>query len=271
MKNEVIVIRHIKDFTNHSGSHILSGGLHDNASKTLTIIRRNDLIVPFLDKDEIAQIKQALPGQDVGYNNDAFWRDGRLQLTLTKGDVKLNLSDPIDFIKYKMLSCYPYTELVAPTWKERADKKTYKFAIIREAEDSDSLVQDMNVLQRAWAAWGKYEDEPKVLSYLYYKLRQKTIDKKTKAHIVKAWFKEVLEKDALLFVKYSKDDELLETKVIIFHALNEGVVTSEKNVLYFEGTRLSDDPKGEGFDGAAAFIAKPANQELKFRIEAKIK
>jgi hypothetical protein len=271
IKKEKITVRYIRDFTRFKGEHLLSGNLHDNAQKTFTIRRRNGYVIPFLTEEELEDLKALLPGEDISYGNEKFWGDSKFYITLTKNDTTLDTSNPIDYIKYRALQQSPYDQIIAPSWKQRNDLKTYKFAIIKDTEDADSMVQDMSVMQSAWTAWGKYEDDFNTLSYLYHKLRQKTIPKGTKLHVVKAWFKDILEKDAGLFVKYSKEDSLLATKVIVFHATNADILRKEDDLYYFGNVRLSEDPRGGGFQAAAEFLANPKNQLIKFEIESKLK
>jgi hypothetical protein len=273
LKDEIVIIRFIPKNDRYNSKHILKGGMHRDGKQVLTPWRLNGRIreynsdgTVFLSKEELESLGQTL-GYPIPYSNEQFWSSPNLQLTLVNGDTKLDLKNPFDYIKLKI--AYSYDLKIAKSWAERDDQLTFKWAIIRNNEDVDESLKNINVNKTAYMLYGKYENDKRILSYLYYKLEFKHVDPNIKVKTLQAWFDEILEKKTRLFVKYC-EDPLLEEKALVYHAARNGLlIAGGNNILFYGDTKLTDDSEG-GEDVAAAFIAKTRNQQIKLELMGKM-
>lgn len=266
LKNEEVIVRYIRDNSKYNGKHILAGGLHKDGGKILTIRRVNGRIVPFLDQNEIEALSINL-GENLSWSNDLFWKNPDFEVKLINGDLRLNLADPIDYIKWKYLQKYDL--LIAPSWERREEIATYRWVFVYNSDDADSANQELDTTMQIWMQFGKIEKDVKTLSYLYNKLEGKLIDPNTKPAVIRGWFKDVISKKGTLFLKYATDT-LLDERVIIFHAKRAGLITKAGEMFYYGDKKLSSDPKFGSEDAAAEFIGLIENQDIKLELMAKL-
>ena len=274
LRDEKVIIRFIPKNDRYGVKHILKGGMHRDGKQVLTPWRLNGRIreynddgTPFLTYEELKSLEQAL-GYPIPYSNEEFWSSPNLHLTLVNGDTTLNLRDPFDYIKLKV--AYSYSLKIAKSWAERDNQLTYKWAIIRDNEDVDESLNNINVNKSAYMLYGKYETNQRVLSYLYFKLEFKHVDPNIKLKTLQSWFDEILEKKTRLFVKYCEDN-LLEEKALIYHASRNGLLVKGGNdILFYGDIKLTDDNAIGGEDAAAAFISRTINQNVKLEITGKM-
>ena len=268
LTNKKVIVRYIRDNSRYSGKHLLAGGMHKDGGKILTIRRENGVILPFLTDLEFKSLSKALG--DISYTNDGFWKaDGRFDVKMINGDIILDLTNPIDYIKWKFLQ--KYDMLIAPSWGKRKDLLTYKWAFIEDDTDGNMALQDMNITAQAYMLFGKYSNDKKTLAYLYWKLEGKFVDPNIKIEILKSWFKPIMDSKATLFVRFA-EDVLLDEKKIIFLAKQQGIIRGEgtNGVLYYGDKKLTENPLTGGDDVAAEFISKISNQPIKMEIMAKL-
>jgi hypothetical protein len=268
LTNKKVIVRYIRDNSRYNGKHILAGGMHKDGGKTLTIRRENGLIIPFLSALEFKSLSSHLG--DISYTNDSFWKaDGRFDVKLINGDIILDLSNPIDYIKWRFLQ--KYDMLISPNWESRKNMITYKWAFIEDDADGNMALQDMNITAQAYMLFGKYSNDKKTLSYLYWKIESKYVDPTIKIELLKSWFKPIMDNKATLFVRFA-EDVLLDEKKTIFLAKQQGIIRQEgsSNVLYYGDKKLTDNPLVGGDDVAAEYISKIPNQPIKMEIMAKL-
>ena len=114
LKNEKIIVRFIprqRGMVNDP-KHVAYGGMMENAKRVFTVpLLRSGAFVDVLNKDEKAFLEYTLGLEDNAmsvYNrNNNFWSTanerGVSKVELHKSDNYLDLSNPIDYIKYKIL------------------------------------------------------------------------------------------------------------------------------------------------------------------------
>mgnify|MGYP000226795369 CR=1 FL=1 len=265
LKDEKVIVRYIRDNNRYTGKHILAGGLHKDCGTTLTIRRKNGRVINFLSDEEVDALSIQLG--DISPSNEEFWKDTNLEVKLVNGDIILDLSDPIDYIKWRNLQ--QYDMLIAPSWGERSNMRTYRWVFVYNNDDADSANQELDLKMKSYMLLGKHETNIQIMSYLYFKLVGKLIDPKTKVSTIRGWFKDVLDNQTAMFVKFA-EDKLLEEKAIVFHALRNGVLSKSGDMIYYGDKKLSDDPKICNTDIAAEFISTVDNQQIKLELKAKI-
>ncbi len=114
LRNERVIVRHINKPTNlvSNPKHVLYGGMAENASRTYTVPRLSSGgFVNVLTNDEKAFLEAELQLEfnalSVHRKQDNFWDDsndrGISRVRLLKQDTILDLSNPEDYIRYKIL------------------------------------------------------------------------------------------------------------------------------------------------------------------------
>lgn len=114
LRNERVIIRHINKPSNlvSNPKHVLYGGMAENASRTYTVPRLSSGgFVNVLTNDEKAFLENELQLEfnalSVHRKVDNFWDDsndiGISRVRLLKQDTILDLSNPEDYIRYKIL------------------------------------------------------------------------------------------------------------------------------------------------------------------------
>lgn len=115
LRNERIIIRHVPKLSGIWGNnpkHILSGGMAEGATRTFTVPRLSSgMFVNVLTDKEKAFLEEVMGLEynalSVYKKENNFWDDsnegGINTVRLTKQDNYLNLSDPEDYIRYKIL------------------------------------------------------------------------------------------------------------------------------------------------------------------------
>ena len=205
------------------------------------------------------------------YNkNDNFWDN--YQVRLTKQDNILNLADPDDYIKYKVLLANK--DLIAPSLQDLEDhpKATYQFVIIHENEESQASKKKMNATMQAYMEFGKIQDNADILRIIIETIDGRPTSKNSKIEFLQEKVGKLIQADARLFVRVATDP-LLSTKVLIKKAIEGGLISNRGGMLYLkaDGTPLCEDNEEPTLNIAAKYLNMPKHQELKFAIEAKLK
>jgi hypothetical protein len=97
---------------------------------------------------------------------DNFWEDFRV--SIRKSDdiitdktilMTLKLSDPIQYLQYKVLQCNtsPSGGLVAPSWQERLDSGTYRIALVHEGQQNIEKVKRGDMMKQAYKYLSKID------------------------------------------------------------------------------------------------------------------
>lgn len=203
------------------------------------------------------------------YNKKGILQE--MNIRLSKDPLELNLEDPYDYIRYKvLLTC---SDKIAPSVKERKAKQTYKF-YIEDEEDLISLTKEKsNFVQQAWKEYGKMEDEKlKLIAFLkvYGQVMKKPIDKvdiNSKIDFLQAKVVEIVEANPKAFVELVTSEDF-DTILLISKAVETGV-------LRRDGTKYSipdgGDHIGNTLKEAIAYLKAPVNQDLVFTLEEQIK
>lgn len=283
LRNERIVIKHINKPKGNitDPKHVLFGGMSENAKKVYTVpLQRSGALTDVLTKDEKNYLEYALglePNALSVYNKDNnFWDttndQGISKVTLYKHDNYLDLSNPSDYIKYKILLANK--DRIAPSIAALQDypKATYEFVIISEEDTNKDIKTNMSTKMLCYKEFGKIEDNADVLSMIIEIMDGRPTSPDTKIEFLQNKVNDLIQADGKLFLKIVQD-KLLPNKILIRKAIREGIIAKRGDYLYLrsDNTPLCNNDQEPTFNIAAAFLAEPKHQELKFSIEAKLK
>ena len=273
LKNERILVRFVpkEDSNITNPKHILYGGMAEGAVKyyTVPILASTGTYKNILTDDEKAFLESYMGLEynalSVYNKTNNFWAN--FTVRLTKHDNYLDLSDPNDYIKYKVLLAN--TDFIADSLRTLNDhpKATYQFVMIKEGESEKREEEKMSVTMKCYKEYGKIEDDNDTLRCIIELSDNRPIPKNTKSEFLKSRINSLIQADPKLFYNIITD-EYLNNKVLIKTATEEGVIKRRNNLYYFEDTPLCPDGTESTLSVAAEYIGLGKNQDLKLRIEA---
>lgn len=277
LRNERVIVKHVPKETGivRDPKHILYGGMAEGAVRWFTVPRlTSGTYVNVLTNAEKAYLEEVM-GLEYNalsiYNKvDNFWDN--YQVRLTKQDNFLNLADPDDYIKYKVLLANK--DMIAPSLQDLEDhpKATYQFVIIHENEESQASKKKMNATMQAYMEFGKIQENADILRTIIETIDGRPTSKNSKIEFLQEKVGKLIQADARLFVRVATDP-LLSTKVLIKKAIEGGLISNRGGMLYLkaDGSPLCGDNEEPTLNIAAKYLNMPKHQELLFSLEAKLK
>lgn len=277
LRNERIIVKHVPKESGivRDPKHILYGGMAEGAVRWFTVPRlTSGMYVNVLTNAEKTYLEEIM-GLEYNalsiYNKtDNYWDN--IQVRLTKQDNILNLADPDDFIKYKVLLANK--DFIAPSLQDLEDhpKATYQFVIIHENEETNASKKKMNATMQAYMEFGKIQENADILRLIIETIDGRPTSKNSKIEFLQEKIGKLIQADAKLFVKVATDP-LLNTKVLIKKSIEGGLISNRGGMLYLkaDGTPLCEDNEEPTLSIAAKYLNMPKHQELKFSLEAKLK
>jgi hypothetical protein len=272
LPQEKIVLKYIKRnrgmAANVDKNHVIAGGMLTNSTKKFSApLQRNGSIKNVLSEDEKTLLEQ-LTGLNLSVYGD-FWQN--YYVTLYKEDANniLDLSNPMDYISYKILMSLSKTE-IAPSWKERNKNQTYQFAITREHEEMLETKGNYDSKKEAFKLYGKIEDSKEQLLGVLKLLTNKNLSKDSKLDWLQHELEKIIDKEPQKFLSAVKDKSL-HSKLLLNNAVEAGVVLKKGNKYSTaDGLDLCDAGEIATFENAVRYLDEPKNQEIRSIIEAKI-
>lgn len=243
---------------------------------TLPLSAKHNGLYRMLNKDEQKFFEQELELQvgELSFNTNKanafdFWE--KETVSLNQNDKVLDLSDAKQNLHFRILKSH--VDEIAPSWEERLNKATYKWAIVDEEYQSRNYTKANDLKSKAYAELTKIKDNQ---NKLYDTLR--LLGKIPAPNASKDWMYaelgkivEVIEKvvgqvnihDFLEVV----EDKTAKTKLFIMDAIKLGEVTQSGTKYYIKGGDMIGKTLGE----AVSWFDDNTNSELRKIIELRIK
>lgn len=271
LPNEVVTVKYIHRnrgmAANVEKNHVISGGFMSKAvRKFSTPLMRNGSIANILNEQEKETLEK-ITGLNLSVYGD-FWYNFKVPLHKEDANNKLDLSNPMDYISYKILQSLKNE--ISPNWNSRNSKQTYQFAICREDEEMLESKGKYDAKKQAFKMYGKIEDDKEKLLSVLKLLTNKPISPDSKLDWLQHKVEEYIDSYASNFVNVM-EDKLLYTKILINTALDKGVIVKKSNKYFtVDGLELCNSGEVSTFDNTVSYLDNPKNQEIKSLIEAKI-
>ena len=278
LTNERVIVRHIN---RQRGSitdprHVLYGGMSERAVRIFVVPKlTSGVYVNVLTKNEKAFLEQAMGLEynalSIHKQENNFWDDsnpnGINRVRLTKQDTYLDLSNPEDYIKYKILLANK--DFIAPSLQAMQDmpRASYQFVLIREGEEAKQTKQALSVMAQCYKEFGKVENDASILRLVVETLESKPLAAATKLEFLQAKIYDLIQADSKTFLKVITDP-MLPTKVLIRAAIDAGEIIKRGNYHYLkaDNTPLCESGEEPTFSVAAKFLNNPRHQETKFAL-----
>lgn len=278
LSNQMVTVKFVPNlrgnFTNPK--HEYYGGMASGSFRmyTVPINQFNGAYVQVLSDSEQRFLEEVMGLEynalSIHLKDNNYWDNVRVRVS--KESTILNLADPVDFIKYKILLANK--DEIAESLQVLQDmpKETYKFVLIKEGEEDKMSTKSINYTMQSYKLYGKYEDEYHTLKTIVELIEGRPISSRTKLEQIQGMINKHILQDAKKFVLVA-GDELLKTKVLIKQSTEAGLISNRGNYLYLKetGQPLCEDGQEPTLSVAAAYLNHPKRQDVKFSLEAKLK
>ena len=283
LRNEKVIVRHIPKETGMvtDPRHILYGGLAENAKRTFVVpLLRNGAFVNVLTDSEKEFLEEVM---GLEYNalsiyktQNNYWDDSNMgcvnSVTLTKDDLRLDLSNPEDYIRYKILLANK--DFIAPSMKELEDhpKATYQFVIIGQDTEINRAKVKMSTSMQAVKEFGKIEDNFDKLRYVLQVLEGRPVSPKTKIDFIQTKIYDFIQSRDSKRVLSILQDPLLDAKVLIGKAVEYGIISKRGDYYYLkaDGSAICEPGQDPTLNVAAEYLNSPKHQDTLFAIQGKL-
>lgn len=159
-KVKVVSIKRMNDFLPKDGEDLYSGAIF---SVTLPLDGKTNQLVQILTKEEQEMFEEELnlpKGELSFYHKDkGFWSSPKGVVNLRKDDNVLNLANPMDYLRYKILLANKRT--IAPNWESKLNSGEYRFVIVDEDQETKVNTNKSNLMKEVYKLLGKVEDNTK--------------------------------------------------------------------------------------------------------------
>lgn len=277
LRNEKVTVRFLRRDTGFitNPRHMLAGGMAETATRVYTVpLLANGAFKNVLTNDEKDYLEMAMGltpnALSVYLKENNYW--ATLQVRLGKSDSYLDLSDPSDFIKYKVLLAN--TDFVAPNLEAVSSypKATYQFVLISENDEIQTSRDAMSISMEASEAFAKMGNDKEMLRVIVETLEGRPTSANVKLDFLKPQAFRLMQANPRHFLSIAQD-KMLPTKVLIKAAIEAGLVRKRGDFYYLaaDNKALCAGNEEPVLINACKYLNNPANQELKLMLEAKIK
>lgn len=277
LRKERIIVKHVPKMSGmiSNPKHVLYGGMAESAVRYFTIPRLTSGMYVNVLTDSEKEFLEDIMGLE--YNAlsiykkvDNFWENKMVRLT--KQDNLLDLSDPDDYIKYKILLANK--DHIAPSLEALNDfpKATYQFVIISEGDEIKTAKDNMSTTMLCYKEFGKVENNIDILRTIVETLDGRPTSPSVKIEFLQTKVNALIQADSKLFLK-TISDPYLNTKVLIKKCIEAGLISNRGNYLYLksDNSPLCENNQEPTLSIASQYLNSPKRQELKMMLEAKLK
>ena len=276
LRKERVIVRFVPKENDNivDRKHVAFGGMMDGAVRGFTVpVLSNGTYKNVLTDNEKTFLEEVLGlevnGLSVYNKKDNYWDN--FLIKLTKQDTILDLSDPEDYIKYKVLLANK--DLIAPSMKQlrEARRATYEYVIMEPNEEFSDSRNRVNNTMKCYEEFGAIKDKFDILRCIIETVDGRTVASNTKIEFLQAKATDLIASNPKLFLE-TITDPLLNTKVLIKKAVEANLISKRGEYYYFreDGSPLCGPNEDPTFTIAARYLSLPENQELKFAVEAKL-
>lgn len=277
LRNEKIYLRFVPKDNGLPKNHVCSGGRVDGASDyfVVPVLRSTGQYKNILTNAEKDFLEEAL-GLDynalsVYKKENNYWDNYMVRIDNAKEGIHLDLSDPEDYIKYKVLLAN--SEFIAPSVQERIDrpKATYRYEMVRENEEDKLENAKMDATMQSYKEFGKIEDDLDTMRVLVELLDARPYSQNEKAVFLRSRISQFIQADPKKFLSQITDP-LLHAKVLIRRGTEVGVLTKRGDYYYLksDNSPLCDAGEDPTLSIAAKYLNLPSHQDIKFILESEV-
>lgn len=168
--------------------------------------------------------------------HDNYWKNRYVRLK--REGLILKTNDAYDYIRLCIL--LSDTDRIAPSWANKDDKFTYRFAIVREADEAKQEESDIDVKSQAYELFSDIKDNIEALeAILWIRYYEKNIYKKPPIDPSYNWAKrevgKMVDANPKDFIEIVGSDDY-ETKLLVYQGLKYGILVREGQQVRFKSS-----------------------------------
>jgi hypothetical protein len=274
LPDEKVEVRYIVKETDmiKNPNHVAYGGLLETATVRLPAKKlRNGNYQNVLTNIEKEYLEPLLSLKENGlsiYNKkeENYW--DRVKITLSKNSTFLTLSDPEEYIKWKVL--LSYDDLVCPSITEVNNKKTYRFVIIKKEDEIRMASKKVDITKEAYKQFGKLEDSREAMID-FLRVSNKKVSDDTTTEALTVLVGKELNDDPKKFVETLKDPSYT-TRVLLHKGMIVGeIIKKGTNYYSKDGSPLSEPGQSSSIANTIAYLENNLYQEYRLHLITKTK
>lgn len=194
---------------------------------------------------------------------DNFWTTMK-SVKLRKNDVVLDLSDPMDYIKYKVLIANE--DEICPPGEDPRGKATYKYAIVDLDYADSKKSNEADLYTDAAIEFSKIRNDRGALADICFLLTNRRVSKDTTMEWLKGEVGNIMQKSPKRFLSIVQDEDL-QMKVLLEKAVTYKAVQKDGTAYRTaDGTLMGVDKTA-----AILFLKNPENSDHRVVIEERVR
>lgn len=278
LKAEKVTVRFVPRSGGPVGNrkdHVLAGGMAEGATLSLCvpILASTGKYKNPLTNAEKKFLEEAL-GLDsnalsIYKSQDNYWDN--FYVELGKAGRTLDLSDPEQYIMYKVLLLND--DVIAPDLDTLRDepKTTYQFVLVKEGEEDKAENSKMDTTMACYKEFGKIDEDIDTMRILVEILDVRPYSPKTKIDSLRSRINQLIQDDPRKFLNAIKDP-MLHTKMIIRRGVELRVLAMRNDLYYIasNNTPLADVGEDSTLPVAARWLNMPSHSDIKAMVESEV-
>jgi hypothetical protein len=221
------------------------------------------------DKEKVARELGFKNADDLNINKkekDNFWINRAV--FIDKNGKFLDLSNIGDFISYKILEVN--LETIAPSFTDRYEKGTYKFALVFEEEEDKLKNTKVDAKKDAYMLFGKIDGSAKKMSdflWIYYLTDKeaKRLPNNPSVDYLRGEIGRIIEERTGTFLGIMTDPEF-ESKVLIQKSINNGFIHRDGQTFTIFGEPTSKNT----LEGLINYLKDERNNNIRLSLIGKL-
>jgi hypothetical protein len=196
------------------------------------------------------------------YKAGGFW--STFEVMLGKDDLTLDLSNPFDYFKWKVLQANKTQ--VASSMATSRQRVTYKYVLIDEEVQHVFEAKEADAEERAWERFGEIKNSSSSMVDVLSVYGRKVSAEST-IEFLKAEVKRIIKSnDGVRKFLDIVEDPHFATKLLINKAIKTGALRKEKTSYFLD----TGDRIGLTLGEAVEYLEDPMNTEVYTRLEASV-
>lgn len=194
---------------------------------------------------------------------DNYWTNMK-PIKLRKDDVLLNLADPMDYLKYKVL--ITNKDEICGLDEDPRGKATYKYAIVDLDYADSKKSNSADLYTDAAIEFGKIRNDRNALADICFLLTNRRVSKDVSMEWLKGEVGDIMQKNPKRFLNIVQDEDL-QLKVLLEKAVTYKAVQKDGTIYRTKGGDLMGSDKAT----AILFLKNPSNSDHRMVIEEMVR
>lgn len=274
--NERVYVRFIPHKDNGlPKDHVLSGAKADGAYDRFVVpVLSNGRFKNVLTNNEKEYLEKALGLDDnalsIYKTENNYWDNYSVTIQNAKEGMFLDLSNPEDYIRYKVLLAN--SDFIAPSVQERIDrpKATYRYELVRTVEENSLASAKVDARKQSYKEFDKIDGDFDTMRVLVELMDGRPYGTNTSMEFFRNRIDSLIQKDPKMFLREVTDPQL-HAKVLIRRGTEVGALVKRGDYYFLkDNTPLCESGENPTLSIAARYINLPTHQDVKFLLEAEV-